>query len=677
VIDAAHNMHQRPSNHASKFVSVLAPSARPPGSSPEAGGAAPPPPPSASSLPPTAPSLPLPPRLLFLSRGSDPTTHPRVGSFKATRVFDPTIRGFHVTLDAGLRSNAALDLDVAPPPPAFSAREAARPPHPLLLLQLRLPAGPVPGVDASLTHLTVTLGLAGAEESLSRRLVLSTAYRSPAVTALHVQLPLAGRLLGTAAPTCAQGVPRAVWVQLVLAWADIAAAAWPVADGRANAVAALRVSTVQLRGSADVRVVALLDAQPGDVGGGRFNCDALPEPAAFPRACAARALALTALIGAPELLQRRAAAPAAGASPHSPAVPPAARTAPPPPPRRFPSEAAVVPPMCYPAEAAVAAAEGEAGVAGTAELAPPLRPGSPLQALFLRDVGRRARIDGMLAPPASASAFAAAIVASPKTSALLLASASSLAPPASRLPLHRQWAPLPSPPPPPRPSPPAPLVLPPQRGSGGSSEGEPRRIVAPLSSPVQSAALFLPAAACAEPPVPQPSSPPPPPPALTAPSTPSAAPRALPSPAASPIVGPSRVVRCTPVASPAAIKATAAVLSGARAQARRGGSATPLRGAAASSPRSNNPSRVPAPPTPELQPLARELIFASAPPSLNASLSAAAPPPLPLPLPEAPASTRSPGAWLSNHMQGHAELDAELELLLASVRAGARAAEEE
>ena len=144
-----------------------------------------------------------PPRILFLSRGSDPLTHPRVGSFKAVRVFDPTIRGFHVTLDAGLRSNACLEVAVAPAPGNLCAHAGgdASPPHPLLLFQLRLPAGPAPGVDASLTHLTITLGLASGEEvRFPRRIALSTAYRAPAVTALHAQLPLAGRLLGTAAP---------------------------------------------------------------------------------------------------------------------------------------------------------------------------------------------------------------------------------------------------------------------------------------------------------------------------------------------------------------------------------------------------------------------------------------------------------------------------------------------
>jgi hypothetical protein len=87
------------------------------------------------------------------------------------------------------------------------------------------------------------------------------------------------------------------------------------------------------------------------------------------------------------------------------------------------------------------------------------------------------------------------------------------------------------------------------------------------------------------------------------------------------------------------------------------------------------PPALAAPPTPE--PLARELRFATAPPSLDTSGVEAPPPPAPHPSEAPPAEApppaqqqapRAAGGWLAAHLQGHEELNAELERLLASVR---------
>ena len=447
--------------------------------------------------------MPPAPTLLLLPRGSDPlvTSSSIVGLSHCKRVYDASIRGYFVSLDAGLRSDACLSILVPPevaglaesvaPAAAGRGRAAAgsSPPAPLpppapgaaplLLLQLRLPPGPLPDSDVSLSHLTVTLNLAHAsapaDTSLSRRIVLSTAYRAPHITALHTQLPLGGRLCEVGLPQgdspslAHTALPRGVWCSLVIDYLDVCAAAWPpqgaspaaLRAAQGNAPRTFHLTSVALRGAVDLRCCALLRGSPSPAAA----LAGLADPLCFPPRCLARLLSMCLSVAGEHLLLKRlasmtmatlvsrravqgigssnsggggggdgggggggdgggggkggaalAAAQFARAKGGSPTAAEAAEE------EGKGAEA----PAPAPSRATAVFSPALVVPAAPAAPSPPPLPRSPLAALKARDSCRRESVLRLLASPSTASSLAHAVSASPAVAAMFLSACGSV-----------------------------------------------------------------------------------------------------------------------------------------------------------------------------------------------------------------------------------------------------------
>ena len=348
---------------------------------------------------------PVPVTPLFSARGRNPFASGTIDK-KSIRYYDSSLKGDFYRLS----SEASLSI------PFENITDTTTDGAGTLILQLRLPTGPIAGSpQVVLDHASVTITLTPLNSTVDRRLDLSTATRRTRATALHAQLPLKSR--------------RGNWGIVAVDLCAHLTAAW----GHSEA-ANFRLSRIEIRGAVDVRAVMLLHGITAI-----SSSTVLPDAALFPLGSAARAFGSLLVSGSLDwesggessllAVTRSTLGKQKKIVRHQTTTTTRATNAPR---GGSPNEMAVMPtPLSLKSVRYAVAVDIDIP-------SPPPQPRSPLIGLAARSASRRALVFDLLKSPETAEALAAAVASSPSASAAFT-DATDIHTPSTRLPVLRTY----------------------------------------------------------------------------------------------------------------------------------------------------------------------------------------------------------------------------------------------